>query len=126
MDVCGGSTWKHPRRECQQEFGDLHAKDSFAQGAVAPTKKQGPARLRLIFTKGPQPTEILWADLGAVYNLQRIKPRVTINHEVHFVLRTGLPVVELIIRPGVIAPGAQVLGDQSFQCRPVNFSVGFQ
>lgn len=98
-----------------------HAKNTVSHKAIAATVEQVALALGIIFGEVSQRTEGAGIGSCGVLHLDSVDPRFAVYHEVDLVPRSRLPVMHCVLATRVVAPGAQMLCDQTFQGESVDF-----
>src|SRR5262249_46172170 len=83
--------------------------------------EQESAGLTIVFPESYQAAKILQSDPGAAFHLNCRQSLLPIENEVDFMSFRRPPVMNGIAMPSVVIPRAQVLQDESFECRSLRF-----
>ncbi len=72
-------------------------------------------RFRVVFEKGLQSAKIGAIYSSGVFHFNSIKTEFSIQDEINFTAAPRVPIGQLISAFGVINPGTQMLGNETFQ-----------
>jgi hypothetical protein len=102
---------KHIRPQVDQELLARHAQDAITDEAFMSSIKEQSGGSRIVLPKAFESLKIDGAYMRSIFYFYRMKVRLTVYHEVHLHLGSGLPVGELMLTIAVSAPSPEVLSN---------------